>query len=48
MLRYARPYWRRMVLFLVTVIGVALVSVATPLLFKQLLDDAIPNATSAS
>jgi ATP-binding cassette subfamily B protein len=42
-LRYARPYWRRMVLFLLTVIGVALVSTANPLLFKQLLDDAIPN-----
>jgi ATP-binding cassette, subfamily B, bacterial len=42
-LRHARPYWRRMAIFLVTVIGVAAVSTVTPLLFKALLDTAIPR-----
>ncbi len=42
-LRHARPYWGRMAAFLVTVIGVAAVSTVTPLLFKALLDTAIPR-----
>jgi ATP-binding cassette subfamily B protein len=42
-LQYARPYWGRMVVFLLTLIGVAITSTATPLLFKVLLDKAIPH-----
>jgi ATP-binding cassette subfamily B protein len=40
---FARPYRRRLLLFLVTVTAGALLSLAPPLLFKQIIDEAIPN-----
>ncbi|HZB71115.1 MAG TPA: ABC transporter ATP-binding protein [Acidimicrobiales bacterium] len=39
---FARPYRRRLVLFLVTITAGALLALAPPLLFKQIIDDAIP------
>jgi ATP-binding cassette subfamily B protein len=40
---FARPYRRRLVLFLVTVTFGALLALAPPLLFKQIIDEAIPD-----
>ncbi len=40
---FARPYRRRLLLFLVTVTAGALIALAPPLLFKQIIDEAIPN-----
>ena len=40
---FARPYRRRLLLFLVTVTAGALLALAPPLLFKQIIDEAIPN-----
>ncbi len=39
---FARPYRRRLVLFLVTITAGALLALAPPLLFKQIIDEAIP------
>src|SRR5215210_5022733 len=39
---FARPYKRRLLLFLVTITAGALISLAPPLLFKRIIDDAIP------
>src|SRR5215213_7050462 len=44
---FARPYRRRLLLFLVTVTAGALIALAPPLLFKQIIDDAIPNSDRA-
>ena len=41
---FARPYRRRLLLFLVTVTAGALLALAPPLLFKQIIDEAIPNS----
>src|SRR5215210_1588032 len=40
---FARPYRRRLLLFLVTVTAGALIALAPPLLFKRIIDVAIPN-----
>src|SRR3954447_4715071 len=40
---FARPSRRRLLLFLVTVTAGALIALAPPLLFKQIIDNAIPN-----
>src|SRR5689334_15303668 len=40
---YGRPYKRKLVLFLVAVVGGALVMTVPPLLFRSIVDDAIPN-----
>ncbi|CAN5589749.1 hypothetical protein BH18ACT1_BH18ACT1_17510 [soil metagenome] len=40
---FAAPYRRRLVLFLLTITGGALVALAPPLIFKRIIDDAIPN-----
>ena len=46
-LAFARPYWRQIALFLVlVVIGSALV-VATPLLFKKIVDDGVIPGNSS-
>lgn len=39
--RYAKPYRRQLVGFLVTIVGAALLALAPPLLFKAIIDDAI-------
>ncbi len=44
---FARPYRRALAIFLVTVVLDALVSVATPLLFRSLLDTALPQKNLA-
>src|SRR5919107_208453 len=44
---FARPYRRRLLLFLITVTFGALLALAPPLLFKQIIDDAIPNSDRA-
>ena len=40
---YAKPYKRRLALFLLAVVAGALVMTLPPLLFKQILDEAIPD-----
>src|SRR5215210_3712048 len=40
---FARPYKRRLLLFLVTITAGALIALAPPLLFKRIIDDAIPS-----
>src|SRR5215212_6398318 len=40
---YARPYWGRIVLMLSTIIGISLLSVIPPLLYRNLIDVAIPQ-----
>jgi ATP-binding cassette, subfamily B, bacterial len=42
-LGWTGPYRRRLVLFALTVVGVAAASTGQPLLFKALIDDAIPH-----
>jgi ATP-binding cassette subfamily B protein len=42
-LGYARPYRLKIVLVLITIIGSSLLGLVTPLLFRKLIDDAIPN-----
>lgn len=46
-LSYARPYWRRFVLFLLLVVIDALLVVAIPLLLKSLIDDGVLVRDSA-
>ncbi len=41
--RFARPYRRQLVGFLVVLVAAALVSLAPPLLFREILDHAIPR-----
>ena len=41
--RFARPYRRALLGFLAVIVASALVSLAPPLLFRAILDDAIPN-----
>jgi len=40
---FARPYRRRLLLFLVAITAGALLSLAPPLLFKRIIDEAIPT-----
>jgi ATP-binding cassette subfamily B protein len=40
---YARPYWRRVLIILVTMIAISSLSLIPPLLIRDLLDNAIPN-----
>ena len=40
---FAKPYRRHLTVFLITVVLDALVSVATPLLFRSLIDTALPQ-----
>ena len=40
---FARPYRRRLVVFLVTITAGALVALAPPLLFRRIIDEAIPT-----
>ena len=41
--RYTAPYKAKLIVFLATVVGVAIVAVAPPLLLRSLLDTAIPD-----
>jgi len=45
---YARPYRGRIALMLVTIIGISLLSIIPPLLFRHLFDVIIPNKDVAS
>jgi len=40
---YARPYTAKIILLLGTIIGVSLLSLVPPLLYRSLIDDALPN-----
>lgn len=40
---FARPYRRMLIGFVATIVGAALVQLAPPLLFRQIIDEAIPN-----
>src|SRR5579859_2108154 len=42
-LNYARPYWGKTALVLVTIVASSLLGLASPWLFKQLIDNALPN-----
>ena len=42
-LAFARPYRRMLIGFVATIIGAALVQLAPPLLFRQIIDEAIPQ-----
>ncbi len=41
--RYARPYWRSVIVILVTIVVISLLSLLPPLLIRDLIDHAIPN-----
>jgi ATP-binding cassette subfamily B protein len=41
--RFAKPYQKMIIVFLATMAGSTLVAIAPPLVFKQLIDKAIPN-----
>ncbi|MGD2162757.1 MAG: ABC transporter ATP-binding protein [Anaerolineales bacterium] len=41
--RYARPYWKKVVIILLTMIAISSLSLIPPLLIRDLLDNAIPN-----
>ncbi|MDQ3106561.1 MAG: ABC transporter ATP-binding protein/permease, partial [Actinomycetota bacterium] len=41
--RFAKPYQRMIVVFLATMAGTSLVAIGPPLVFKRLIDTAIPN-----
>ena len=43
MWRFARPYRTLIAGFLATIVASALISLVPPLLFRQILDDAIPD-----
>src|SRR3990170_1171167 len=40
---YARPYTGRIVLMLGTIIGISLLTLVPPLLYRDLIDNALPN-----
>ncbi|MCK5645763.1 MAG: ABC transporter ATP-binding protein [Anaerolineales bacterium] len=40
---HARPYWRGVVIILVTIVGVSLLSLLPPLLIRDLIDTALPD-----
>jgi ATP-binding cassette subfamily B protein len=40
---YARPYWKRVAVILVTMVSISSLSLIPPLLIRDLLDNAIPN-----
>lgn len=40
---YARPYWRGIVVILVTILGISLLSLLPPLLIRDLIDRALPT-----
>src|SRR5260221_9152946 len=42
-LSYAKPYRLKIILVLMTILMTSLLGLVTPALFKQLIDDAIPN-----
>jgi len=42
-LAFARPYRRMLIGFVATIVGAALVQLAPPLLFRQIIDEAIPQ-----
>jgi ATP-binding cassette, subfamily B, bacterial len=42
-LDYARPYWRSMLLMLVIIIVISLVGLIPPLLYRDLIDNVLPN-----
>jgi ATP-binding cassette subfamily B protein len=41
--RFAKPYHRLLGVFLLVIIGASLISLVPPLLFREILDEAIPN-----
>ena len=41
--RFAAPYRRMIIAFLAVIVGAALISLVPPLLFRAILDDAIPD-----
>jgi len=41
--QYARPYTTKIILLLGTIVGVSLLSLVPPLLYRSLIDDALPN-----
>ena len=40
---YARPYWRRIALMLCTIAAISLLSLVPPLLYRDLIDNALPQ-----
>jgi ATP-binding cassette subfamily B protein len=42
-LRYARPYWRLVTLVLVTMVAISLLELIPPLLYRDLIDNVLPN-----
>jgi len=42
-LGYARPYWRSLSLMLVAICATALIGLVTPLLYRDLIDNVLPN-----
>lgn len=40
---YARPYWKGVVIILVTILGISLLSLIPPLLIRDLIDTALPD-----
>ncbi len=44
---YARPYWTKALLLMALIIITTLLGLVTPLLFRDLLDNALPNHDSA-
>ena len=41
--QYARPYWKSVVIMLITILGISLLSLIPPLIIRDLIDNAIPN-----
>ncbi|MFV9675323.1 MAG: ABC transporter ATP-binding protein [Anaerolineales bacterium] len=44
---YARPYWLKLVVVLITMVGISLISLIPPLLIRDFIDYAIPAGDSA-
>lgn len=41
---FARPYWRWVLLILITIVGITLLSLIPPLLIRNLIDEALPES----
>ena len=41
--KYARPYWLKLVIVLITMVGISLISLIPPLLIRDFIDHAIPT-----
>ena len=45
--KYARPYWLKLVIVLITMVGISLISLIPPLLIRDFIDYAIPAGDTA-